>query len=46
VRVFGLGAPSELRVFVLGAPCEPWCLDALLFYTVMYIISLSGVPHV
>jgi hypothetical protein len=33
-------------VFVLGAPCEPWCLDAHLFYTVMCIISLSGVPPV
>ena len=20
-----------VRVFVLGAPCEPWCLDALFF---------------
>jgi hypothetical protein len=33
-----------VRVFVLGAPCEPWCLDALLFYNVMCILSLSGVP--
>jgi hypothetical protein len=38
-----LGAPSELRVLVLGAPREPWCLDARLFYTVMYIIFLSDV---
>jgi hypothetical protein len=32
---------KELRAFVLGAPCEPWCLDARLFYTVMYIVYFT-----
>jgi hypothetical protein len=41
-----MGAPCELRVFVLGAPCGPWYLDTRLFYTVMRILSLSDVPPV